>query len=320
MADHTMEVRPFDAARDLDEVLRLFEIVFGWAPSRTTWEWKYGPPWSDRTYAWVSRIDGRLVGHAGVIPHRGLVNGQEVPFAQFADIMLHPDFQGRSNYLSGPSVALGAIRRESPHTVLFGYVGSRAAPWYQRLVGKSALATECEEFVVTRANAVMDGMNKKNVRVMELDWEAPEIDRVWKNAERVFKTGLIRDRTYLRWRYAGHPTHRYHLFGVHEGAEVIGWLITAQIGKSEEELRPEVRVVDLLVPKERVLEALQEAAVTVHGKAVVAWLPRNLRPSSAPTRETGSIALHHFGTSRAAAESVQDDVYYTLGEADEWWW
>jgi hypothetical protein len=165
----------------------------------------------------------------------------------------------------------------------------------------------------------MDRSTESELRVQKWDWEALEIDPVWENLKGVVKTGLIRDRSYLRWRYANHPTHRYHLFGVHLGGKAIGWLVTARIKKDEAEL-PEVRVVDLLLPKEILIQALEEAALTIPARALVAWLPANFRPASVQTRATETLAIHHLGTPLLGAENAQNQPYFTLGEADEWWW
>ena len=42
------------------------------------WYWKYVPPWAQRHYCYVGKIDDQIVGYFGAVPLRGMKEGVEI--------------------------------------------------------------------------------------------------------------------------------------------------------------------------------------------------------------------------------------------------
>jgi hypothetical protein len=56
-------------------------------------------------------------------------------------------------------------------------------------------------------------------------------DTLWEQAREHRRWGLVRDSTYLNWRYVEAPSKRYRCFRVMDGTELGGYLVTGVIEK-----------------------------------------------------------------------------------------
>ena len=127
------------------------------------------------------------------------------------------------------------------------------------------------------------------------------------------------DRAYLEWRYANNPLIDYSLFGVYDHDEPVGWLVTSDRGLSGA-WDDEVRVHDMLIAPGMRLPALQKAASVLHAKSLVLWLPAHCVEPGMESRESNWKVMYHPLNDAVSQEFLTSNIYYTLGEADEWWW
>jgi hypothetical protein len=60
------------------------------------------------------------------------------------------------------------------------------------------------------------------------------------------------------------------------------------------------------------------AARFLNAKMVVLWLPASRFEGE--SRDTGWVVLCRSMNPAVSSELVGEQLYYTLGEVDEWWW
>ena len=316
-----LEKRRFILERDMSEVLRLFEQVFGKTANQELWKWKYLPPWIEEVYAWIGVADDQVIAHIGAVPLRGQVDGNEVFFFQFGDIMVDPDFRSYIYLHLSPAKFMEEICLKHPDGVIYGFTGRKLAllyTWFES-AGANTSVEWAKDRIVRLPQEGLGGPEPNHFDVHEWSWDAPELDEIWQQQKDTIRVGLIRDRDYLDWRYAKHPLIEYSLFGVYHSGAPVGWLVTGKRQVSDQ-WDDEVRVHDLLLPNEFHLPALRKAASVLQAKSLVLWLPDNCVTPGFENRDTDWQVMHRSLSSTVSRDFLAGNVYYTLGEADEWWW
>ena len=305
-------IRPYQPGDEI-VIAALFGVVFGHSLTDSQWRWKYTGTGLASTPPVRLAFDsaGRLVGHAGALSLRGWRRGQPLPFFQICDVMVHPDARGR---LGGQNLftrlareLLGGLAERWPDAFAYGFPGRRPFRLgeYGRVYGRVEQAT-----IIHRA-ARRGGFPLLYAR--PLAWDDARLEGLWARLAAGFALAVIRDRDYLHWRYATHPSRRYDLFGLHLAGQLQGWAVTQ---RNEERLQ----VVDLLVARrwlKPALAALDRAAFASGAKTVELWLPRGWREAGNGQQElTEVIVTNMIWRLPVSTREVISDLYYTMGDLD----
>ncbi len=318
-----VRARRFVFELDVMEVTKLFERIFRKETNEKLWQWKYLPPWTDEVYSWVASMDGQIVGHIGVIPLRGQIRGEETMFFQFGDIMADPKYRELDVYQQlNPSEVINEIRRKWPKSIIYGFTGEQLSMWYTWFtsLGKSTHIESADDRLIQVRDEEIPSTDTLEITVRTWNWDTPELDELWRELQDTVPIGLIRDQAYLNWRYATHPLHKYSLFGVYENDVPAGWLVTT-IRKETDEFEDEFRIQDFLLPPEIHLPALKKAASTLNAGSLVLWLPANYLDPDIKSRASGGWkVIYHSFEDKVSKNYLANRIFYTLGEADEWWW
>lgn len=309
----TLESRALDPANDTDALIDLFDTVFGFTVSPAMWEWKYRPPWAPRHFCWVGAVDGQIVGFLGAVPLRGTIDGEEVPFFQLADVMVHPAHRLKHDYFSiGQGAVRDDITKTHPRHLVYGFSDHRAFRWFERLGWVSVVEKPVTTFALPARNGTP---NPYSIR--EWAWDEPEIDGVWGFHSANVRIGLIRDGAYLRWRYGGHPVFPYRLLGLYREEAPVGWLVLGRGGKDKDGKRRPAPVVDMLGPTGE-SEAMLTAVATWLDEAVKTWLPGWVDVGALERKPTTTHVYHFRENSAVDSAALQHRLYYTMGDVD-WW-
>jgi len=307
----TIEARLLEPETDGEQLIQLFDDVFGHTVTPKMWEWKYRPPWSERHYCYVGVCEGKIIGFVGAMPLRGSIDGREVPFFQLADAMVHQKFRLRFDYfgLAAQSIR-DDITKTHPEHLLYGFSDHRAFLFFLRKGMGGLVVKAWARFVEPEETAA-----PRKIEFRDWDWQQPEIDAIWEQRSG-FRAGLIRDGTYLNWRYGGHPAFPYRLVGAYEEGQPIGWAVIGST-KSAKKQRKALPIVDMMLPEARTEEALQ--ALSEHLETTIkTWLPLHHAPGFPDRKESGTHVYHFVKDSVVTTDYLRDNLYYTMGDVD-WW-
>ena len=250
-----LETIPYEPSR-LDGLLRLYDRVYGEAPSREEFAWWFdGNPVGPRS-VFLAVDGGHVAGVLGASLYRSVVAGRETLAALPLWAVTDPDYRGRGIF-QRLNAAVELAAREAGASVELGFTNPMAGPIYVSKLGWSdvhKLRIWARPLVGRR-------------RVPEAGGRFGEHEeRAYRALAPRLRSHFVRDAAYLNWRYAD-STRTYTLLRSANGYAVVG--------------RKRVRgldaafVADLVAPTVRETRALlRSCARAARGaRALLALLP-----------------------------------------------
>lgn len=309
----TLEARLLDPMLDHFGLIELYETVFGHTVTPAMWYWKYVPPWTQRHYCYIGRIDGKVIGFFGAVPLRGMKDDQEIPYFQLTDFMVHPDHRLKHDYFGlGSKHILGDIQESNAEHLVYGFSGHKAFRFLERF-GLGGFIAKPR----TRYLRIADAPEDSGYEFVPWEWNSNLIDKVWALHRPHIKAGLIRDKEYIFWRYGSHPINGYRLLGVCRDGDPIGFVVTGSDRPSEHGRAKETPVVDALLPAAESRQILHELA-RYCGNDLMFWLPDRMAEGVEESKDSGTHCYHYKEDSALSTEHLTENLYYTMGDVD-WW-
>jgi GNAT superfamily N-acetyltransferase len=247
-AERGWEMRPY-APGDEEALVALFAEVFGRAVSVDWWRWKLkGRPTPMENVLVAVSNDGEIVGQYAAIPARVKVGGRVREAMISVDTMTSPRWR-RRGILSGLASAAYELYRKAGSDLIIGLPneqwGSRTAAlgwqrqfplfWLRfplrpdvllrervRLPGR---ARAMVSFVALPAGELWYGWAQRRLRstgltriaVEPLTEAGSEIDALWSNIEPSLAAALVRDSSWVKWRYLDAVDASFTLLIAREG-------------------------------------------------------------------------------------------------------
>ena len=232
--------------RDIEQVCKLFNSVFGQTINPDYWRWKYslGPRLGGVNVV-ARSANGELVGHAGASIFPGGLRAEPLAMAQVCDLMISSqargalDSSGVYHRLFG---ALQAVLRDRfSHPYGYGFAGARVF----RLGTRMGYYRETQRYRPGYANAEIAGGWRGCLSVTrEADWDIVQLDRIWmKFRYKLERPTVFRTGAYLEWRYRNHPANNYRLWVLSHFGRDSGWFITRAMPDGQ------ICIVDALFPE-----------------------------------------------------------------------
>lgn len=221
MSDY--EIRPF-RPEDRDSLLACFNLVFGannpeFVP-RTVEEWSWAfeqNPAGQRI--WVAVHEGEVVAQYAGYPYRVRCDGEDVTFSQILDSFAHPDHR-RGLKRPGLFVQTGLLYLDATtgtgkDVVTFGWPIEEA----------NRLGERYFQYEVVRTQLLLGrppgeggtdplAVGEGSARIERLTELGPEAAELWERCAEDWGASVVRDATYLDWRYLRNPFHDYRCFGL----------------------------------------------------------------------------------------------------------
>jgi len=253
MSDYT--IRPFRQS-DRDSLLACFNLVFGennpeFRP-RTAEEWSWAfeqNPAGQRI--WVADCDGEVVAQYAGYPYRVRCDGELVTFSQILDSFAHPDHR-RGLKRPGLFVQTGldyleATTGPGKDVVTFGWPIEEANRLGERYFNYEVVRTQ---LLLGRpvGEGPTDplGLASESLKVEQQERVTDEVDALYERCSQGWGASVIRDSTYLNWRYLDNPFFEYRVFGARDASGTLRGLFVARTG---DWLTPDVGLLmDWLVP------------------------------------------------------------------------
>ncbi|OHE57207.1 MAG: hypothetical protein A2Z47_00490 [Thermodesulfovibrio sp. RBG_19FT_COMBO_42_12] len=294
-------------------ITTLFGDVFGKEMGIEHWRWKYLIPGKGRIYSKIAEdVSGKIIGHAGAIPLRGIFRGKPIQFFQIADVMVHAKargFWGRKNAFNNLMKCLFEdLKKEFDDIFCYGFPGIR--PY---ILGERVKVYERIEQAVVNAKRLSRSLLNP-YRVQMIVFDDDRLDDLWAGLSTDYPLSLIRDKSYLNWRYTTNPFFSYQLHGFFLLGKLSGWAVIRDSGD-------EVFVVDLLTERKRcrsVLNALQNYLISKRKKTIRIWLPESWRKNlnGYSTGETEVVVTNMIWELPFTTSIVKKNLYYTMGDVD----
>jgi hypothetical protein len=313
----TLSFRFLDSCH-FDEVASLFSCVFSKQVKGSDFDWKYRKELFGRCYG-VQGVDenGKAVAHVAAVPAEGIFSGQPMPFFQFVDAMVHPEWRGRNTLTQTIHLLLEFIKNH--HSVFFPYVfpGPVSSKIGQKY-GWLKLIKPVEDVVVTVSSRGWLADKMSFISFERFNDIPSVVDSLWMKFANVYPISLKRDSQFLFWRYKSHPWFSYEFYLVKRLWKPIGWIVV------ESTANKPPRIVDYLLPPLVVNTVLQSFLRELSLTEVILWVPDVLRHTGfnekfAVFRST-PIDLCLVTDGRLdylpPAEILSATFFYTMGDID----
>ena len=306
----TAQIRDYRAG-DAAAIRSLFQTVFGETMTEAQWHWKYRNALERNALPVVATTDdGELVGHGGVVYLDGWHQGRQIPFLQICDIMVAPKARGhlgsRNLYTQIIRQLFDQLYDRFPNAFTYGFPGARPFK-----LGKYVGAYERIELAEETELLTMRPAPWITIKAVPL--VSADLDRLWGQLRRQFALCLIRDSSYVTWRYAEHPSAHYERVNFYIWGRLAGWSIVRKH-------TTQTQIIDIFCLRKRLpslLAALSQWLKEENASPAVVWLPEAFRTKvkgeSRPTEVRITNGVRGFDIATCDARR---DLYYTMGDLD----
>ena len=271
-------LQPGDVEAVLDVFLAAFERGWPNIPISVSplehLQWKIDCPQPVPDGASVAEIDGRIIGYVGTVGRDAWVRGRRLYGRSGVDTAIHPDFQGRGiNALwrewerdrRDPNLEEAGLGEGSTHPRLLrsqrrrndrGFVAHKAdvlvlpldfaavvsgggPRWSPRALARAARLLGRQ--LLSRLRFRPFGEPPRALEVQAINSFDERADRLWERTRDSFEFAVVRDRTYLNWRYCDPRAGIYEVrAAVRPDGELAGYVVYGAIGR-------DAQIVDLFV-------------------------------------------------------------------------
>ena len=280
------------------------------------WRWKYIESYPEKVYSAVAvHEELGVVGHYGAVRLPLIYKGKPAWGLAICDVMILPPFRGIKTL---KKISCLTPREGIQDGGIIGY----GFPTRDTLL-RPALQLGIYELVedvmeATKEVEFHNDIGRYRFKLFRMDYSDVRIDRLWDKCKRELSLSVVRDMTYLNWRYHNHPLFRYELWGLKEriGNNLAGLAVM----KRE---KGRVLLVDLLSTK-RTLRALFgkiENLVYAGGPGTLTlWVPPYMEKTltdlgfSVEKSATALPRTTHEPTLQK--EDIAGHFFYTMGDTD----
>jgi len=256
--DRTWIARPFES-EDRQKIATLYESVHGDRPFKTAeWEWLFADAVSSHGYIWVADHDGALAGQYATIPARMKIGNKGEDVALSLDTMTHPSFRKQGIFVSLAKSVYEELRSNDVKLV-YGFPNDNSfhgfikyldffvleeLPAMMRPIDASGLLLQrswngtMARILGRAAQSVFDLFATKKVKADDIDIRAAdsfpeEVNDLFDRLSGQFENLIVRDHSYLRWRYDLNPRHTYERFIGYRNNRLAGYCVTTRTTRRE---------------------------------------------------------------------------------------
>lgn len=237
----------------IKQLVDLFSAAFKEDMPEEFWHWKYlQNPLASPDSEVVVALDGdKIVGARPFMLAKMWLGNEEVKVAEHTNTMVHPSYQRQGIFNKMGKFAIQWLREEG-FALSYGFPVPRARPGFLSQ-GYRIVAEQEKIFrAVNPRKLVFSQMNNKwlgksvsflyeglaNFKRREKSTKSSlfqfiTCDKVTDEVAEVYATrgnskiDLVRDESYLRWRFDHHPKHRYNYVLAKSGGRLLGYAVTS---------------------------------------------------------------------------------------------
>ncbi len=211
------DIRPYRPG-DEHGILETFNVVFGegdpdFRPrSMEEWRWAFEANPAGRRI-WVAEHEGKIVAQCAALPFRVHVDGRRSSITQGVDSMVHPEHR---RGLRRPGLFVATAKpffREfrGPDKDVLHYGWPVEPAWR---IGKTFLGYQIVRTQTVLFRTPPPGPTELPEGVERLSRFDDDVEALYDRCAADWGLSVVRDATYLNWRFVEHPRFRYRILGV----------------------------------------------------------------------------------------------------------
>lgn len=305
--------------KDGDEygIIELFNKIFGRQMTIQEWLWKYKGQGNNQVYSFVIvDKEEKVVGHYGGIPMRMTYKGRDILGIVICDVMIHERYRG-----------LWTLKRLH-NRFIDTYLKEGISMFYGFPTEKTLLLPAEKLGLYERVETIYEaskdvkfhnGPERFLYKLIPIDFDNPEIDRLWESVKGDFSFSVIRDRNYLRWRYKRNPLFFYEAWGLKKRfSKALEGLI---ILKKED--KDELLLMDMVFKKgllNSLIKKTENLAFSMKKKRLLMWSPQRmhdiLKKLGFQFKPSGANLPRATHKGTIPKEEIFSHFYYTCGDTD----
>jgi len=233
---------------DETQICALFETVFektmGPTESLKHWKWEYIENPVSRLEILVAADETRIVGQYSVIPVKMCVNGHYILSSLSLDTMTHSQYRGQGMFpkmatqlyeelgKTGIPITYGFPNENSIDAFLHKLSWKEIAPvpilikpLAYMTITKALLGFNAKDKRIHgwKSGAFRRAANKAYV-IEETKGFGDEFDELYEDAKKAFSVSVVRDSTYLDWRYLKKPEEKYRILTLKKENKLMGYI------------------------------------------------------------------------------------------------
>lgn len=185
------------------------------------WYWKYtetNP--AGHSLVWVAEHDDRLIGHFAAVPYRLKVLDEILIASHSIGALVEEKYQNRGLLkLVGDKLMEDLVGHNIPYT--WGFPNVRAYAFEKVALGYGDLIN-FDEWQLPKK-----GLERKEppLSFRKITAFNQDFDRLWDACAPGYDVAVVRDKTYLNWRFFGRPDWWYFPYGFYENDQLKGYIV-----------------------------------------------------------------------------------------------
>ncbi|PAV31306.1 hypothetical protein CIL05_01245 [Virgibacillus profundi] len=261
-----MSIRQYKPG-DEKKIMELFYKVFQQKRSIELWKWKFiDNPEKANPFILVYEDRGAILGHISLWVNNAFINGSIKKVALRVDTMVDPDARGKGIYKKLNEHMLELAEKENI-TFLYGFPAPKANELFQKYTNAIHMIDMPRWIYVLHPVALVsakvnlfkifkffDKLFEKNKKKNLIKEDAikivnicnKEFDELADRTKSMDKILIVRDSSYLNWRYFQHPENKYKMYGYYDDNKLRGYIVYKITDKPNTTIRIG-NIVDLIV-------------------------------------------------------------------------
>jgi len=229
--------------QDQDRLIKLIELVYGITDYSEFWRWMVKTNPSGRAKIYLAYVDENIIGNYIVVPRRRKIREDIIIDGEAVWAAVHPDYRKQGIFTELGFYTLNDIRNEIP--VCTGF------PNIYAIEGHLKVGWHFFDIPLLKLN-INNRFNKKNNTQIHKSEFGREFDEFWTRISKDYPNIVIRDASYLNYRYFQKPID-YEIRVVRD-EEILGFVVLKKyFDKSH--------IVDILAIDDEVLSELLSASI-----------------------------------------------------------
>ncbi|MGD6871009.1 GNAT family N-acetyltransferase [Sutcliffiella horikoshii] len=238
---------------DLPQIQSLFQKVFKHERSDRAWKWKFSDtPEELNPWILVCEDGGEIIGHISLWVHDAYIDGKKNKIGLRVDTMVDPDARGKGVYQKLNNLLLEEAKKDGI-AFLYGFPAPKAkelfikytdashllnVPRYVRIQKPiSLLASKVKPLKIAKPldklfSVVRAPKYKFNLESREINKCGGDFDELAERCRSLSKALLVRNASYLNWRFVNHPEKDYKIQAIFEAGQMKGYIVTCQVRKN----------------------------------------------------------------------------------------